>query len=156
MPRQTVRVGVGVRSSCAKRHGGLDCLISVYFLLPFEALVSSHQKRQNDLSTTRVEIGSPYDGAINDKSLAHDQMSPSFDVDPEQEAQMARYQDLESQSETPKEASNAVEYSVSMTTKAISLVIYFLLSLGLTIQSKMLLGKVRRIHSQHETPAYRQ
>jgi hypothetical protein len=126
VPRQTVRVGVGVRSSCAKRHGGLDCLISVYFLIPFEALVSSHQKRQNDLSTTRVEIGS------------------SYDVDPEQEAQMARYQDLESQSETPNEASNAVEYSVSMTTKAISLVIYFLLSLGLTIQSKMLLGKVRR------------
>jgi hypothetical protein len=94
------------------------------------------------LSTARVEIGSSYDGAINDKSLVHDQMSPSFDV--EQEAQMARYQDLESQSEAPNEASNAVEYSVSMTTKAISLVIYFLLSLGLTIQSKVLLGKVRR------------
>jgi hypothetical protein len=91
-----------------------------------------------------VEIGSSYDGAINDNSLAHDQMSPSFDVDPEQERQMARYQDLESQSETPNEASNAVEYSVSMTSKAISLVIYFLLSLSLTIQSKMLLGKVRR------------
>jgi hypothetical protein len=91
-----------------------------------------------------VEIGSSYDGAIDDNSSVHDQMSPSFDLNPDQERQMARYQDLESQSETPNEASNAVEYSVSMTTKAISLVVYFLLSLGLTIQSKMLLGKVRR------------
>jgi hypothetical protein len=91
-----------------------------------------------------VEIGSSYDSAIDNNSSAHDQMSPLFDLDPEQERQMARYQDLESQNETPNEASNAVEYSVSMTTKAISLVTYFFLSLSLTIQSKMLLGKVRR------------
>ena len=90
-----------------------------------------------------VETGSAYDSAKDGNSSPHDQMNLSFDLGPGQEGQMARFQDLESQSKTPNEASNAVEYGVSMTTKAISLVLYFLLSLGLTIQSKMLLGKVR-------------
>ena len=102
-----------------------------------------------------VEIDSSYDGAICDNSSVHNQMSPLSDLSPDQESPMALYQDLESQSETPNEASTAVEYSVSMTTKAISLVVYFLLSLGLTIQSKMLLGKVRQNTFTHGTLAYR-
>jgi hypothetical protein len=109
---------------------------------PLPQDIKSFEKDKMALSTTMVEICSSYDSANDQISSAHEQISPSFDLSPDQERQMARYQDLESQSTTPNESSNAVEYDVSMTTKAVALILYFLLSLGLTIQSKMLLGKV--------------
>jgi len=72
----------------------------------------------------------------DDQTPYHDGMESSRRLLPE---------DLESQTKTAKKPeleSNATEYGVSLSTKVAALSIWFSLNLALTIQSKMLLGKV--------------
>jgi hypothetical protein len=51
--------------------------------------------------------------------------------------------DVEAQTQATKATDAGVEYTVPTHKKLIALSGYFFLSLGLTLQSKMLLGKVR-------------